>query len=861
MPIESPVLDDLTYAGLVQELERRIPVYTPEWTDFNDSDPGITLIQLFSTLAEQVVYRLNRVPEKNYVELLKLLGIRLEPAHAATTAIAFLLASPATLQSFTLAPGARVKAKSGVGSAPPPAFETDVALDITPAEPRALLTTKHPAFWDLLRQADGTLETPNPPLPATLAPNDPALDPFFKVAWDGKTPKLKDWPLTPVPFVPAAGHQYIWIGLDFNPARDAGFLGVRVTLTIQLDDDERPDPAAAVTCDGGSALPGEPAPPAVDWLSYYDAVTGLRQLPGRIDDATAHLTRSGTLSFSVPFTLAAPPGSDYADLRGAQTADSCGSLAGALSANLNKTGTIDLATFQTALTQATSAPPPGSLPVLPNPVPLPLRDPNKIRGWVRLALPAPRSATDPSPSLRALTFNAVSATNATTITNELVGRGDGRPGQVYQLANTNVLAGTMSLAVQESADPTQPLVTWTEIDSLDRAGPDDRVFELDAEAGQIIFGDGRNGRIPPLVRAPSGAVVALRYRFGGGVAGETGPGTITTLETTRAGLSEVTNFIAAAGGRDAETLDGAKLRARKELSTRTRAVTAGDFEWIALRTPEVRVARALPIPRRRPLSSPPGLAFCPDPNAPPAPATPYGCGCGGVRVGPRGCACGGTQAAPAATVGFLRAGSAAATALAVSSGTTAPCGPPLPAGPTGLSFDYPVPGVVSVVVVPDEAGAEPLPTPSFLRAVCRQLDAHRLITTEVYVIPPQYLRVCQLNVTVKAQPGFTRSQLQDLVQAALGRYLHVLTGGDDGHGYPFGGQVHIADLLAHVARVAGVARVDDIRARFVRTKSNAPVRQGALVLCAQAADEFEQIALEPEETVSVDFTTFTLATV
>ena len=79
MPIESPQLDDLRFDRTVEELVRRIPVYAPEWTDHNASDPGISLIQLFAYLAEQVGYRLNRVPEKNHIELLKLLGVRLQP--------------------------------------------------------------------------------------------------------------------------------------------------------------------------------------------------------------------------------------------------------------------------------------------------------------------------------------------------------------------------------------------------------------------------------------------------------------------------------------------------------------------------------------------------------------------------------------------------------------------------------------------------------------------------------------------------------------------------------------------------------------------------------------------------------------
>src|SRR3954463_4395800 len=102
MPIQSPQLDDLRYDAVVQQLLRRIPVYAPAWTDWNDSDPGVTLIQLFSSLAEQVGYRLNQVPEKNYIELLKLLGIRLRPALAASSRVGVFLTDPPVLEAFVL---------------------------------------------------------------------------------------------------------------------------------------------------------------------------------------------------------------------------------------------------------------------------------------------------------------------------------------------------------------------------------------------------------------------------------------------------------------------------------------------------------------------------------------------------------------------------------------------------------------------------------------------------------------------------------------------------------------------------------------------------------------------------------------
>src|ERR1700732_1218974 len=141
MPVVSPQLDDLTYDRIVTELIRRIPVYSPEWTDFNDSDPGVTLIQLFAYLTEMVGYRLNRVPQKSQVNLLQLLGVKLNPARPARTQLALLLTDPTKLTAYTLARGASVKASTG---SPPPAFETNQDLLVVPIESVVLATTKHP---------------------------------------------------------------------------------------------------------------------------------------------------------------------------------------------------------------------------------------------------------------------------------------------------------------------------------------------------------------------------------------------------------------------------------------------------------------------------------------------------------------------------------------------------------------------------------------------------------------------------------------------------------------------------------------------------------------------------------------------
>jgi len=100
MPLPAPNLDDLRFQrDLVDEARRRIIRYCPEWTDYNLSDPGITLIELFAWMTEQLVYRLNRVPEKNYIKFLEMLGVHLQPASSARAELTFYLSVPFPISS------------------------------------------------------------------------------------------------------------------------------------------------------------------------------------------------------------------------------------------------------------------------------------------------------------------------------------------------------------------------------------------------------------------------------------------------------------------------------------------------------------------------------------------------------------------------------------------------------------------------------------------------------------------------------------------------------------------------------------------------------------------------------------------
>lgn len=74
MPLTLPNLDDRRFDDLLDEARTLIPALAPEWTDHNDADPGITLIELFAYLSELLIYRANRITaadSRAFVRLLR----------------------------------------------------------------------------------------------------------------------------------------------------------------------------------------------------------------------------------------------------------------------------------------------------------------------------------------------------------------------------------------------------------------------------------------------------------------------------------------------------------------------------------------------------------------------------------------------------------------------------------------------------------------------------------------------------------------------------------------------------------------------------------------------------------------------
>jgi hypothetical protein len=218
--------------------------------------------------------------------------------------------------------------------------------------------------------------------------------------------------------------------------------------------------------------------------------------------------------------------------------------------------------------------------------------------WIRVSLP-PGATYQPAPRLRGLAPNTVVAQQAVSIRNEILGSSNGTPGQVFTTFRKPVLPGQRVEIREHRATATttadvgrEEWVAWQEVADFHGSTPMDRHYLVDRHTGQIRFGNGQAGMIPPM---GTRNVRIAWYHTGGGSAGNVAPRTVKTLVTGGRYIEKVTNFVAATGGADAETADSLLERAPKALRHRYRAATIEDYEDLAkLASPEV--ARALCVP-------------------------------------------------------------------------------------------------------------------------------------------------------------------------------------------------------------------------------------------------------------------------
>jgi hypothetical protein len=71
IPGVSTSIDSVRLQSLVAELKKTVGAQVPAWTDHNDADPGVTLLELFAWLTENLLYRAHDIPERGRTAALR----------------------------------------------------------------------------------------------------------------------------------------------------------------------------------------------------------------------------------------------------------------------------------------------------------------------------------------------------------------------------------------------------------------------------------------------------------------------------------------------------------------------------------------------------------------------------------------------------------------------------------------------------------------------------------------------------------------------------------------------------------------------------------------------------------------------
>jgi uncharacterized phage protein gp47/JayE len=205
---------------------------------------------------------------------------------------------------------------------------------------------------------------------------------------------------------------------------------------------------------------------------------------------------------------------------------------------------------------------------------------------------APAELTPPDPGTGLRHFFPLPVVQGATHSDDPLGVSDGSPNQAYPLSGRPVIERSAQVRVDEPGGVTR----WREVENLAESTPADRDFVVRRSAdgsAMIVFGDGRNGMIPPAGTAAAPVTIRAAYRTGGGPEGNVTAGT--EFKPALSSIRAAVNPVAASGGAPAESHERARAHAPRLFRSQERAVTARDYEDLALMVPGVGKARAVAL--------------------------------------------------------------------------------------------------------------------------------------------------------------------------------------------------------------------------------------------------------------------------
>lgn len=726
MSLSVPGLDDKTFNEIVDEARSLIPRYYPEWTDHNVHDPGITFIELFAWLAEMQIYQLDQITDRNYINFLKLLDFYpcdIQPARVEITFgnkenkenITAEIPVPAGTQIFT-----GVETELLI-------FEIQEDFNLIPAQIKSIITT-----------------------------------------YDSKTVDNTEANETENVFFAAFGEKaqkggILGLGLEFYnqiPEKE-------IHITFFLFEDDLPPEGTH----GDKPLHVIPSAGIV-W--EYQTNGKWKDLPV-LKDSTLALTTNGRIVFVLPSDM------EMNDIDGlywirCRIQDGWYEIVPYMNRiSINTVSAVQIETIRNEDLDTSLGFPDQKVRLKKKPVMRTSHDvlpfgAGDVLDWHSLLKMMKNQVDPPEPGKwitgmfdentqnlisewdesdkpgTSLKYAVLSALNVVMKNRDLyhveVSKEVKIPDALKKLTdhldiisdneiktlNCFLIEATFpdtitkrNLVIQIQGDEGE-WETWIEVNDFESSGLDDRHYLLDPEEGEITFGNGLNGRIPP----EGHKIRAMLYKTTQGLKGNIAKGQ--KFRIAESGTITGENKKEATGGRFAESIDHAKSRAKKDFRINYRAITSKDYEQLARSTPGLRVRRAKAVTNYHP--------------------------------------------------------------------------------------DYPciaVPGNVTVVAVPytREGNFPPVPGNGFMRTVLAHLENHRLITTDIHVIEPEYVKIsveCKVHVMKKYSSG----EVKKRINTKLEQFLHPLTGGPDGQGWPFGRSVFPSEIYQIIDDVEGVDYATDV---------------------------------------------------
>ncbi len=552
MPLQVPQLDDRNFDQILAETVKRIPVHTPEWNNFNDSDPGMTLVQLFSFMAENLVYRSNRIPEANRLKFLSLLGIPLRPATSARGLVVY-NNDRGPVQKLPFDAGMELFA----GKVP---FRTRTPVNILPVTAEVFYKK-----------------------PKDITPDEEKV---YKELYGNDGKKLTYYQATPLK-APQVGQKTL-------PE-------VNIGKTDLEDVDNTIDQALWVALVAPKNVPPELARDIIAGETLSVGIYPSMWTEGKILEAKTleQQTVTSGLTFDAAILITkgtqnTAPVVGYQRLE-IESAEDVLEMPGIIQVKLPKDGIEPYSKWDFDPIEEGA----GNLP--------PFIEDNELSSriiiWLRVSL----AVNDPTSQRGRLSWvgvNSARVIQALRVDNERLGTGTGTPNQTLKVTNTPVILEPMTDPIPgqipdrtfelEVANEQGVMETWRMTDDLYAELPDAKVYNLDPESGQITFGDGLRG-----ARPTRGAVIQATYEYGGGLDGKVAIGAINKASALPGGV-KVANSVDTWGASQSETAADGERRISSFLKHQDRLVTAEDFREITLRTPGVDIARVEVLPLFRP---------------------------------------------------------------------------------------------------------------------------------------------------------------------------------------------------------------------------------------------------------------------